>query len=185
MSTGLSGYPRRPNGKDPSKAPSLVFVLNELHRVTLGLTIQCSVMIVGESRKGTVVADCNITINGQHECTLGGSVGWDDGMQLVQTLKKSAIYIRKCHVGLKTLTLRNSDGNGLSARFGGSFHAKEVSFIGCQYHGVVANNIQGTLTDCSVTNCGKSGIVSEGKNGVITWRIIIFMLYGDLGTVHR
>ena len=177
VSTGLSGYPRRPNGKDPSKAPSLVFVLNGLHRVTLGLTIQCSVMIVGESRKGTVVADCNITINGQHECTLGGSVGWDAGMQLVQTLKKSAIYIRKCHVGLKTLTLRNSDGNGLSARFGGSFHAKEVSFIGCQYHGVVANNIQGTLTDCSVTNCGKSGIVSEGKNGVIN-------IYGEQTNVE-
>ena len=58
------------------------------------------------------------------------------------------------HMELETMTVTNSEWNGV---MGGNVDAKEVSFNRCDRHGVEVSG-QSMLTNCTVTNCGGSGI---------------------------
>lgn len=132
---------------DPSKAPSVVYVLNGVHDVEETGTrknrrkyveIRCSMTVVGESRGSTIVK--------------GGF--WIKGDKV------------KDHVKLKNMTVSHTKGCGVHGSNSAKFEGKELLINGCSEQGVLAYKTQGTLADCTVTNCGRSGIVSQG-NGVI------------------
>ena len=133
--------------KDPSRAPSVVFISNGVHVIedTYGnggqgwryVKVRCALAFVGESREGTVVR--------------GGFKIYGD---------------KKNHVRLETMTVTNSYGHGVDGYGGASFEGKDLSIHGCKGNGVSACRTQGTLTDCTVTNCGGDGIYCD-HDGVI------------------
>jgi hypothetical protein len=124
--------------KDPLKAPKLLIIAKGVHRVDGDYaTINCSLILAGESREETVV-EGGFKIRGQKEH----------------------------HVGFETMTVWNSKRNGLDAEKGASTHCTNVSFDGCKSDGVRVADTNCTMTNCRVTNCQGSGMVSSGK-GVI------------------
>lgn len=81
-----------------------------------------------------------------------------------ETIVRSGFVIRgNDRVRLETMTVTNTAGNGV---VGVDFDLKNLSVDGCRRTGVYVSSGQGTLTDCTVTNCGWSGIEAAG-NGVI------------------
>ena len=129
--------------EDPSKAPKVVFVSNGVHQVeethskyvgrasTKYVAVRCSLKFVGKSREGTVV-------NGGFDIRAYGRT-----------------------VRFETMTVTNPTGVGLWAA--SKFDGKELTIVRCSATGVDAQGTQGTqgtLTDCTVTNCGGGGISS-------------------------
>ena len=101
------------------------------------VTTRCSMILVGVSREETIVQG-GFRIEGEsHD-----------------------------HVRLETMTVANPKGNGVVGYAGAKFEGKELSIEGCSSSGVIVNNTQSTLTDCTVMNCGRGGICSV-RNGVI------------------
>ena len=125
--------------KDPSKAPSVVFVAVGVHTTPQIITVRCSLMFVGESREGTVVRG-NFEIKGD---------------------KKKDV------VRLETMTVTNLKGMGVNAFGGAMVHMKELTVDGYDNCGVCVYDTHGVLIDCIVKNCtGCCGILSQA-DGVI------------------
>jgi hypothetical protein len=125
--------------KDPSKAPSVVFVAVGVHTTSQKITVRCSLMFVGESREGTVVRG-NFEIKGDKE---------------------------KDVVRLETMTVTNLKGMGVNAFGGAMVHMKELTVDGYDNCGVCVYDTHGVLVDCIVKNCtGCCGILSQ-EDGVI------------------
>jgi len=83
-----------------------------------------------------------------------------------ETIVRSGFVIRgNDRVRLETMTVTNTAGNGVVIS-GVDFDLKNLSVDGCRRTGVYVSSGQCTLTDCTVTNCGWSGIEADG-NGVI------------------
>ena len=148
--------------EDPSNAPSVVFISNGLHEVESNqsehggryVTVRCSLTLVGESREGTTIHG-GFLIKGDKE---------------------------RDHVRLETMTVSHDEvdpagGVGVHGVDGAKFDLKELSIKYC-WSGVIASGTQGTLTDCSVTNCGGSGI------GVSVSRVMDDDLYVSSGVIH-
>jgi hypothetical protein len=81
----------------------------------------------------------------------------------------------KDQVRLETMTVSNPMGYGVYGYAGAKFEGKELSIDGCGGYGVAAHGTQGTLTSCTVTNCGFSGVASGDK--------AVIQIYGELTKV--
>ena len=64
------------------------------------------------------------------------------------------------HCTFFDLTIQKTKGDGLRGD-GMSFDCRRVKFDKCGWHGVYAYETKGRLTNCQVTNCKRSGIVSS------------------------
>ena len=111
----------------------VVFVESGVHRVeTNYIDIDCSLALIGASRKETIV---------------------EGGFKIGRTS-------RALHVRLENMTVRKSKQHGCVSTYRNTeIHCTDVSFDGCRNDGVRV--MRGTLTDCTVTNCGDSGINAE------------------------
>jgi len=69
---------------------------------------------------------------------------------------------RDQHCTFIDLTIQKTEDVGLCGEFGMSFDCRRVKFDKCGAYGVSACNTKGRLTNCQVTNCKNSGIVSYG-----------------------
>ena len=67
------------------------------------------------------------------------------------------------HCTFFDLTIQKTKKDGLNGEFGMSFDCRRVKFDKCGDFGVYALNTKGRLTNCQVTNCKRSGIVSESS----------------------
>ena len=112
----------------------VVYVASGVHRVEVSketnyIDIDCSLALIGASRKETIV---------------------EGGFNIGRTS-------RALHVRLENMTVRKSEQHGcVSTSRNTEIHCTDVSFDGCRNDGV--SGVRGTLTDCTVTNCGNSGI---------------------------
>jgi hypothetical protein len=67
------------------------------------------------------------------------------------------------HCTFIDLTIQKTEESGLDGADGMSFDCRRVKFDKCGQHGVCAEYTKGRLTNCQVTNCKRSGIVSVGS----------------------
>ena len=140
--------------KTPSTAPKLIIIAKGLHRVD-GEYItfdNCSLTLAGTDREETVV-EGGFNIRGKKEH----------------------------HVGFETMTIWNSKSNGLYAEGDASTHCTNVSFVGCKSDGVRVANTLCTVTNCSVTSCQGSGIVSCRKAKVHIYGVQTIVTQNGIG----
>jgi hypothetical protein len=64
------------------------------------------------------------------------------------------------HCTFFDLTIQKTKYTGLYGECGMSFHCRRVKFDKCGDNGVYARYTKGRLTNCQVTNCTSSGIIS-------------------------
>ena len=64
------------------------------------------------------------------------------------------------------LTVHATRAKGLWGCNGMSFDCRRLRFDQCGCHGVDAWDTKGRLTNCQVTNCGRSGIASQGGSTI-------------------
>ena len=135
--------------EDPRKAPTIFFIKEGEHEVegyvcpyededgdgkfhmVPYLSITYPMKIIGAGRDKTFITNGGFDIQGTKE----------EGK----------------NVGLKDMTMR-SKGTGLNADNGLSFLCKDMTFTQCGGIGVRAWNTKGRLTNCVITQCGRSGI---------------------------
>ena len=128
--------------RDPSKAPTLLFVMEGTFYVGKKdsnkpryIVIKYPLHIIGAGRKKTFIQGGGFSIQGKQE--IGKSVA------------------------LTRLTVDGACGNGIFAHGGLFFSCKSVTLSKCRENGVFTGNTKGRLTNCVIELCGHCGIYSR------------------------
>ena len=116
------------------KCVKLVLVKEGTYDLEEMLTIECPISIYGAGQDITIFQRHGIRIKGKKDQ----------------------------HCTFFDLTIQKTEEKGLSGDRGMSFDCRRVKFDKCGTNGVYAGGTKGRLTNCQVTHCKYSGIVSWG-----------------------
>jgi hypothetical protein len=132
--------------KSNKTVPAYLFIGNGVYTIKMyqdewedeynTIDIEISLTIVGESR---------------HHCIIEG------GFVVVGN--------KSNHVNVNDLTIQNSKANGILGNDGGTYAVDNLSIRSCR-NGTWSYNTTGTVTNCEISHCRRSGL-SSGKNGLI------------------
>ena len=123
--------------KDPTKAPTIVFVMEGTFHGNGFVNINYPLMMIGAGRNKTFLTGCR-------------------GLRIGGTQEEGK------RVNMQDFTMKGSSSHGLFASNGLSFLCKDMTFTQCRT-GVYAMNTKGRLINCVITKCREIGIACRSN----------------------